>query len=209
MTTSTPFWLNEPSILLDRNNVFNIWPSKTMSKNEKLNAISRMIILLTTLGFLITKQFKIIITGIITLAVIVLIQSIQKKNKIKLDKTEAFTNANYYELIKDDYNTPTNKNPVMNVLLTEIQDNPTRKSAAPTFNPIVSEDINTATREFITNEFKDPNIDEKLFKDLGDNFAFDQSMRTWYATPNTQIPNDQKKFAEFCYGNMKTNKEIQ
>ena len=138
-----------------------------------------------------------------------LIQSIQKKNKIKLDKTEAFTNANYYELIKDDYNTPTNKNPVMNVLLTEIQDNPTRKSAAPTFNPIVSEDINTATKEFITNEFKDPNIDEKLFKDLGDNFAFDQSMRTWYATPNTQIPNDQKKFAEFCYGNMKTNKEIQ
>ena len=209
MTTSTPFWLNEPSILLDRNNVFNIWPSNTMSKNEKLNAISRMIILLTTLGFLITKQFKIIITGIITLAVIVLIQSIQKKNKIKLDKTEAFTNANYYELIKDDYNTPTNKNPVMNVLLTEIQDNPTRKSAAPTFNPIVSEDINTATKEFITNEFKDPNIDEKLFKDLGDNFAFDQSMRTWYATPNTQIPNDQKKFAEFCYGNMKTNKEIQ
>ena len=209
MTTTTSFWLNEPSILLDRNNVFNIWPSKTMSKNEKLNAISRMIILLTTLGFLITKQFKIIITGIITLAVIVLIQSIQKKNKIKLDKTEAFTNANYYELIKDDYNTPTNKNPVMNVLLTEIQDNPTRKSAAPTFNPIVSEDINTATREFITNEFKDPNIDEKLFKDLGDNFAFDQSMRTWYATPNTQIPNDQKKFAEFCYGNMKTNKEIQ
>ena len=209
MTTSTPFWLNEPSILLDRNNVFNIWPSKTMSKNEKLNAISRMIILLTTLRFLITKQFKIIITGIITLAVIVLIQSIQKKNKIKLDKTEAFTNANYYELIKDDYNTPTNKNPVMNVLLTEIQDNPTRKSAAPTFNPIVSEDINTATREFITNEFKDPNIDEKLFKDLGDNFAFDQSMRTWYATPNTQIPNDQKKFAEFCYGNMKTNREIQ
>ena len=40
-------------------------------------------------------------------------------------------------------------------------------------------------------------LEEKLFKDLGDNFSFDQSMRTWYATPNTQVPNDQKKFAEF------------
>lgn len=208
MTTTTSFWLNEPSILLDRNNIFNIWPSKTMNKNEKLNSISRMIILLTVVGFLLTKQFKIILTGIITLAVIVLIQSIQKKNKIKLNSVEAFTNSNYYELIKDDYSSPTKKNPVMNVLLTEIQDDPTRKPAAPSFNPVVSEDINTATKEFITSEFKDPNIDEKLFKDLGDNFAFDQSMRTWYATPNTQVPNDQKKFAEFCYGNMKSNKEM-
>lgn len=208
MTTTTSFWLNEPSILLDRNNIFNIWPSTTMNKNEKLNSISRMIILLTVVGFLLTKQFKIILTGIITLAVIVLIQSIQKKNKINLNSVEAFTNSNYYELIKDDYSSPTKKNPVMNVLLTEIQDDPTRKPAAPSFNPVVSEDINTATKEFITSEFKDPNIDEKLFKDLGDNFAFDQSMRTWYATPNTQVPNDQKKFAEFCYGNMKSNKEM-
>ena len=32
-------------------------------------------------------------------------------------------------------------------------------------------------------------------------------MRTWYATPNTTIPNDQKGFAEFCYGNMTSCKE--
>ena len=204
---TTPFWLNEPSILLDRNTIFNIWPSKNMSKNEKLNSITRMIILLTIVGFFITKELKIVITGIITLAVILLIQKIQKKTTFKVNPTEAFTNANYYQLIKDDYSKPTQTNPVMNVMLTDIADNPTRKAAAPTFNPIVTEDINNATKDFITNEFKDPTIDEKLFKDLGDNFAFDQSMRTWYATPNTQVPNDQKKFAEYCYGNMKSNKE--
>ena len=46
------------------------------------------------------------------------------------------------------------------------------------------------------------NIDKRLFKDLGDSFIFDQSMRSFYATPNTQVPNDQKAFADFCYGDM-------
>ena len=32
---TTPFWLNEPSILLDRNTIFNIWPSKNMSKKTQ------------------------------------------------------------------------------------------------------------------------------------------------------------------------------
>lgn len=204
---TTPFWLNAPTILLHRDNVFNIWPSKNMDKNEKLNSITRMIIALTLLGFFITKQLKIILTGIITLAVIILIQKIQKNKKVSVDAKEAFTSANYYQLIKDDYSKPTPVNPVMNVLLTDIADNPNRKAAAPSYNPIVAEDINNATKEFVTSKFNDPNIDEKLFKDLGDNFAFDQSMRTWYATPNTEVPNDQQKFAEFCYGDMKSNKE--
>jgi len=204
---TTPFWINEPRILLDIDNVFKIWPTRLMSKNEKLNSISRLIILLTVLGYFVTKELKIVVTGIITLAVIILIHKIQNRQKVSITSTEAFTNANYYELIKDEYSKPTPINPAMNVLLTDIADNPNRKAAAPTFNPIVAEDINTATKDFITSEFKDPNIDEKLFKDLGDNFAFDQSMRTWYATPNTQVPNDQDKFAEFCYGDMKSNKE--
>ena len=204
---TTPFWLNTPTILLHRDKILNIWPSKNMDKNEKLNSITRMIIVLTLLGFFITKQFKIILTGIITLAVIILIHKIQKNKKVSIDAKEAFTSANYYQHIKDDYSKPTPVNPVMNVLLTDIADNPNRKAAAPSYNPIVAEDINNATKEFVTSKFNDPNIDEKLFKDLGDNFAFDQSMRTWYATPNTEVPNDQKKFAEFCYGDMKSNKE--
>ena len=32
-------------------------------------------------------------------------------------------------------------------------------------------------------------------------------MRNFYAMPNTQIPNNQKDFAEFCYGNMPSCKD--
>ena len=78
----------------------------------------------------------------------------------------------------------------MNVLLPEIQYNPKRKPAAPAFNPVVEKEINAAA------------ADPRLFLDLGDNIAFDQSMRNFYAMPNTTIPNDQKGYAEFLYGNM-------
>ena len=110
--------------------------------------------------------------------------------------------------IREEYTQPTNVNPTMNVLLPEIQDNPDRKQAAPSFNPVINEEINNSTKELIKKNFQDdPDIDKKLFNDLGDNFEFEQSMRQFYTTANTTIPNNQKDFAEFCYGDMISCKE--
>ena len=178
-----------------------------MDKNDKLNAISRLIILLTIVGFLYTRELKMLITGLITLVVIVLVNKIQAKPIKKVVTTEAFTDGNLYELVKDNFSEPVKNNPLMNVMLTDIHDNPQKKPAAPTYNPVVTENINNATKKMVSDNFDDPTIEDRLFKDLGDNFSFDQSMRTWYATPNTQVPNDQKKFAEFCYGGMTSCKE--
>ena len=50
-------------------------------------------------------------------------------------------------------------------------------------------------------------MNPRLFLDLGDNITFDRSMRNFYAMPNSQVPNNQTKFAEFCYGNMPSCKE--
>ena len=78
----------------------------------------------------------------------------------------------------------------MNVLLPEIQYDPQRKAAAPAFNPVVEKAINAKV------------ANPKLFLDLGDNIAFDSSMRNFYSTAATTVPNDQTAFAEFCYGTM-------
>mgnify|MGYP000365593319 CR=1 FL=1 len=43
--------------------------------------------------------------------------------------------------------------------------------------------------------------------DLGDNFEFENSMMQFNTNPNTTVPNDQKGFADFCYGNMISCKE--
>ena len=201
------FWLSDPTILLNKQHILELWPNRNMDKNDKLNAISRLIMLLTIVGFLYTREFKMLITGLITLVVIVLVNKIQAKPIKKVVTTEAFTDGNLYELVKDNFSEPVKNNPLMNVMLTDIHDNPQKKPAAPTYNPVVTENINNATKKMVSDNFDDPTIEDRLFKDLGDNFSFDQSMRTWYATPNTQVPNDQKKFAEFCYGGMTSCKE--
>ena len=81
--------------------------------------------------------------------------------------------------------------------MNEYKENPKRKPAAPSYNNEVQAEINDNVKS----------EDKRLFKNLGDNLSFENSMRNFYAMPNTQIPNNQREFAEFCYGNMPSCKE--
>jgi hypothetical protein len=196
---STSFWLYNPNILFKSNEISKIWPTNDMNFEEKLNVISRLVIILTLIGFLFTKNIKILLSGLVTLGTIILLFFLKRgKKSIK----EGLTSNDLYDMLKPNYTEPTVKNPVMNIMLPEINENPNRKEAAPSFVPIVEEDINEKTKQFVINNFKDPSIDQRLFNDLGDNFAFDQSMHAWHPMPNTTIPNDQQSFAEFCYSDM-------
>ena len=189
---ASPFWLDNPNILFNKKKIMHIWPQSKYSFTEKLNAITRLVFILTLLGYLFTRNVKILVTGVITIIIIIILYKTQKRKR-KLNKKilkEGFTSPELYEQVKSSFVKPTKTNPLMNVLLPEIQYNPQRKPAAPAFNPTVEKQIN--------NKVADP----RLFLDLGDNIAFDQSMRNFYATPNTTIPNDQTAFAEFCYGTM-------
>ena len=132
---TTPFWLNEPTILFDKEDITQLWPKSEMSSNQKLNAISRLVILLTLLGYLVSQSIKIIVTGVVTLGIIIVLHHVQKSKKnIKQDIKEGFTNPELYQKVKGNFTNPTAKNPFMNVLLPEISENPTRKGAAPAFN---------------------------------------------------------------------------
>jgi hypothetical protein len=202
---STTFWLQNPNILFKSDEISHIWPSADMSFEAKLNSITRLVILLTLLGYLLTKNSKIILSGLVTLAAIILLYKLKYKKNIK----EGFTKAELYTILKDDFTEPSIANPAMNVLLTEIDDNPLRKEAAPAFNPIVEEDMNKKTKQFIVKNFNDPAIEERLFNDLGDNFTFDQSMRAFNPMPSTTIPNDQTAFTEYCYGDMIACRDIE
>jgi len=97
----------------------------------------------------------------------------------------------------------------MNVLLPEINGDPKRKRAAPAYNRAVEKQINNDTENFVVSNFdNDPQIKKKLFSTLGDSFEFeDFGQYNFYATANTRVPNDQKSFAEFCYGDMVSGKE--
>ena len=208
MTTS--FWLNNPNILFKTDELSNMWPSAEMTFEGKLNAMSRLVILLTGVGFLITHKTKVVLSGIVTLGAIILLYLIKKN---KATTKEGYTDRELYNVMNSEFTKPTTMNPVMNILLPEINDNPHRYEALPSFSPVVEDDINEKTKNFVTSNFNDEKIEERLFNDLGDNFTFEQSMRAWHPMPNTTIPNDQKAFTDYCYGDMiacrdETNNEI-
>ena len=82
--SSTPFWINDPLVLLKKDEMMDIWPAPLMSIEQKLNAISRIVILLSVLGFLITKNINIIFTGVITLAIFVMIYKMQHEEEYNM-----------------------------------------------------------------------------------------------------------------------------
>jgi hypothetical protein len=192
---TTPFWLFNPNILFKSDEISKIWPTQDMSFEAKLNAISRLVIILTFIGFLTSKSIKIMLSGIVTLGAINLLYFLKKQKPRK----EGFERNFSSNII---YTDPTVMNPVMNVTLPELNENPNRSKAAPSFIPSVEAEINEKTKQMVVNNFNDATIDQRLFNDLGDNFAFDRSMHSWYPMPNTTVPNDQKSFAEYCYGDM-------
>ena len=214
MTSSIPFWANDPSILLNKNELFQLWPCKSMTFEEKMNAITRTVILLSLLGFLSSFSFKFLFIGLITTVVIYFVY----KSNILKEKKEVFfsdeknrsaqikiTNPETLEVnLKSEFQDITKKNPFNNVLLTQINDDPHRKPAPPSFNPDVHDDINKETKKMI--QYLNPgikNTNKQLFGDLGERYEFDtQSQWYFYSTPNTKVCNDQGAFADYLYGNM-------
>ena len=225
------FWLNDPSVLFNNAGITQIIPMSDMTREAKLNAISRMIILMTILGYLITMSYKLILLGAISLAMIAFLYTTQIKaaaaaasatpSPSPSSNKEGFSNYTNYNtgqrrMVKAPssaplgltFQAPTPQDPLMNVLLTDIKDRPKRPAAEPAFNPKVEHDINESTQQFVVQDLGgNPNLEDRLFRDLGDNYEFSNSMRNYFATPNTKLPNDQHAFAEYCYGSMVSCKE--
>ena len=205
---SNTFWLNNPAILFDKNAITELWPLESMTREQKINAITRLVIILTLVGFLFLNNIKILVTGIIAILILLFTYYILNKNTNLNKVKETFSNEDIYKKVKHNFTNPSVINPVMNILLPEIQDNPNRLEAAPSYNNAVKNSINEETKNFIVGNFENnENIKKNLFDDQGDNFEFEQSMRQFYTTANTRVPNNQSEFARFCYGNMASCKD--
>ena len=216
---TVPFWVNEPSVLFNKTYIFELFPTSKMTYNRQMNSISRLIILLTIIGYLITMSLKLIFISIATLFVIFLVH--QQK-----EKKEGFTQPQVYKstcggntcgenssivnpetlqsFARNEFKEGNKKNPFSNVLLTEILDDPNRNAAPPSFNPSIEEDITTNVKRSV--QMMNPGIDntnKQLFSDLTDKFYLDQSNRAFFSTANTRVSNDQTAFANFLYGDLK------
>ena len=210
-----PFWSNNPNILLNSDYLFELFPTEDMSFEQKLNAVSRTVILLTIMTFLYTKSTHILLVGAVSIFFVFLLfkhKNAEKEgfNAIPLNLDATTPAQAFYKVEKpvDVFQKPDAGNPFGNVLPTDYIYNPKRKPAPPSGNSNVAADIVEQAKQFVRNANPDqPDITEKLFKDLGDEYVFEQSLRPFYSTASTTIPNDQQSFSEFCYGGMVSCKE--
>lgn len=205
---SKQIWLNDPTILFKQDKLGELWPMKNMTVEEKVNAVTRLIIIMSLVCYLLTFKVQVFFIGIIGVLSTLTLYFVQlKKEKSEVEQFsnvgELLTNPLVYQMNRDNFQEPTESNPLMNVLIPEVHYNPKRKPAAPAFNPVVENKINKSVRSFIEKPFSD----DKLFRNLGDEIEFDRSMLQFTATANTQVPNDQKSFQEFLYGDMISGKE--
>jgi hypothetical protein len=227
------FWSNEPTVLFNKEYIFELWPTFNMCYEQKLNAISRLIILITILGYILTMSSRILLIGILTLVVIFILFKMRKQKISKEMIEEGFKNSevnvqgneitgmfdknsNSYvnpvtldSVLKSEFKEGNKKNPFSNVLLTQIMDDPYRKSAPPSFNVDVSEDITRNIKKEV--QMLNPgikNTNYQLFGDMLQNFELDQSNRVFYSTPNTEVvPGNQSAFGQYLYGFMPSAKE--
>jgi len=223
-TTAIPFWAENPNIIFQKEYLLEFFPIETMTYEQKLNAITRTILVLTFVGFLITHNIRLIFVTAITLFAIFILHHYHQKEKDKkstkkqdLENLENFENKNpvsdYLEqngvsLSKNAFMKPDSDNPFSNVLISDYDYNPNKKPAPPAFNANVNSQILEQAKQLVSNANPDqPDIADKLFKDLGEQFVFEQSLRPFNSTANTTIPNDQGAFADFCYGSMVSCKE--
>ena len=224
MVNHSIFWGKQPSVLFNKNEIFELWPTRNMDIERKLNAISRLVILLTLVSVFFTLSMKVFLVGIVTL-IIIYIYYYQFASK------EGFTIANQSPInnqtqtailgntgssstslvnpetlevtLTDNYITTNSKNPFSNVLLPEIKYDRNRKPAPPAFNVQVSTDITKSTKQMVQELNPDIiNTNKQLFGDLAENFMLDQSNRVFYSTANTRVTDDQGAYSKFLYGDM-------
>jgi hypothetical protein len=216
----TPFWTENPNVLLRFPDITEFFPDDSMSYPQKLNAISRTVILMTFIGIVWTNNIFLVIICAITLGAIwvLYMTKVQTdysgKKTVRFMDTESFKNPTT-ELLKDSPPSPdivfdktTSTNPFSNVLISDYEYNPNKKPAPPSYNENTNEAIMQNAKQMVIDSNPDqPDIADKLFRDLGEQLVFEQSLRPFVSNPSTTIPNDQQAFAEFCYGSMVSCKE--
>jgi hypothetical protein len=211
-----PFWSENPNILLNNDFLFEFFPVENMSFEQKLNAITRTIILLSLVTFFYTQSVRILFIGAVCIFFIFMLHKSKAADAKEIEekkKGEGFEDTPAKQLYKTTdtmnvFQKPDSSNPFGNVLVTDYINNPQRKPAPPSFNENVNLEIIEQAKEFVRKSNPDqPDITEKLFKDLGDEYVFEQSLRPFTSNPSTTIPNDQQSFSEFCYGSMVSCKE--
>jgi len=189
------FWMNDISILFQKNRLVEFFPNYEMTLIEKLNAIVRMSVYVGLTLYVISKKYIYLYLPIIIMGFTIFIFKNQQENmELYYNSYKSnLNNKNYEKLVEKPYTKPTTNNPFMNINL--VSDPKNKTEAIDSWdNKLVQEDI-------------EKKFDHNLYRDVSDLFGKNNSQREYYTMPSTTIPNKQTEFAKWCYKTGPTCKE--
>lgn len=185
------FWTQNINILLQP----VLIPTDYMSDDDKLNALTRLVIFVCTIFALILQDTKIILFMIIIVIAIVIIHSFQNRFRTQ---TESFLNKNNLDVVENKTCIkPTKENPFMNPIIPlvfEKSDITGSSGACSINNSKIQDQIDTL-------------YDESMYRDSDDIYDRTTGKRQFYTVPGSRIPNDQSVFANWLYNRGQTCKE--
>jgi len=194
------FWMNNVSILLHKDSMFEIIPTTSFDLNRKLNSVFRFSIYFSILSFAIYKKNSAFCFPFIVMLITIYIfkysggekddnsdNKIEESIQDKTDPSLILQNKN------DNCIIPKQNNPFMNLSMFDISKN--KKPGCLSYdNEGIKDEIDTI-------------FDEGLYKDPTDIYSNNNSQNRFYTMPNTKPSNDQKKFGDWLYKTSTTCKE--
>lgn len=196
------FWLNDPTILINKDRLFEIFPSADMTFEEKLNSVVRLAMYYSIVMWLVQRNSIHLYVLIFVLGLTFIIYNYQDNIIVKLtdeqiiEQLDPSVAVNKKDIIIDKDKQefcmkPTTNNAFGNVLLTDYTDQPNRPRACSMDDPEIAE---------LTEKF----FDQGLYKNADDIFNNKNSQRQFFTNPATTIPNDRESFTDFCFSGMKS-----
>jgi hypothetical protein len=171
------FWLQNPSILYQRNRLVEFIPLKDFTLEETLNSLMRFSIYSTLLMFIFFDEWRLLLFPFFMSGITIYFY---------------YSHRDYYTFDREPvtlcHETNAN-NPMMNLLVTDYAYDPDRKEAC---------DYKHATQEIRQN------LDNGRYQNNFDILDTDAYERQWYTMPSTTIPNDQESFANWLYKEQDT-----
>lgn len=171
-------------------------PTDYMSIDEKLNCITRLILLIGLIASLVVRDTRILLLTIILVLIMPVIHRYQASKQTVADN---FLNSKSLDVIDNTMCVrPTQNNPFMNPSFLDIGNDLDEYNAHSGSCPITDEDIAGRVDKILTSN---------VFRNADDIYDRENSKRQFYTVPGGKIPNNQLKFANWLYGSGKTCKE--
>ena len=194
----TPFWYNQPSILYEKNYIFEFFPVKEYDIVRKLNAIQRFTIYYALLMYFYNKNTNIFAVPLVTCFITYLMW--KHNSDVKTDSFMTDLRNNSPNLVTlQDHNIgctlPNKDNPFMNTPFYDVAADKELPKSCTSYD-------NKGIQRKIEKEF-----DKGLYRNYTDIFGKENSQRQFFSVPGRQGIPDQSSFAHWLYRTPDTCKE--